>query len=177
VVFAVIAVFVCVWLLFVAPIFQEKENLARSENAALAKDIAEIESMNGNTTELENRMAEIEDYLSSKYASRADTADDAAARIEGICAGLGYRASKISVAQETMLYPAGVHTPALYSVDITFLIAGTEEVGASIIRGIEKTTTADFEITSFVYRATFPEDAEAAYYGEWIFTVTLYYYE
>jgi len=179
-----LAVVVCVWLVFFAPVFQEKERLVRSENAALAKDIAEIEAMNGNMEELENMIAVTEEYLASKYASRADTARDAAARIESICAELGYKPTKIALSQENMLHPAGTLAPALYSVDITFLIEDDEEVGAAVIRGLERYPTADFEVTGFVYRATPPEaagdedeDEETTFKGEWIITATLYYYE
>ena len=173
----VIAVAVCVWLLFVAPIFQEKEKQVRSENAALVKDISEIETMNGNMEELEKRVAETEGALEKKYVSRTVTALDAAAKIESICKELGYRTSKIALSQELMLHPAGAFTPALYSVDITFLIEEKEGAGAAVIRGLENYPTADFEVTGFVYRATFPEDEDADHTGEWIITATLYYYE
>jgi len=177
IVFIVIGVTVCVWLLYAAPAFQEKERQVRSENAALVKDIADIEAMNGDMTELEGWITDTEKAIDTKYASRAVTARDAAALIEAICAEAGYRASSIAVAQETLLHPAGTLTPALYSVDITFLIEDKGEAGAAIIRGLERSAAADFEVKSFVYRVTPPEDDEAAYYGEWIFTVTLNYYD
>ena len=177
IVFIVVAAFVCVWLLFAAPVFQEKEKQVRSENAALAKDISEIEAMNGNLEELETKFSETGTAIADKYASRADTAQDAAGRIESICAGLGYRTSKIAVGQPQLLSPAGSFSPALYSADITFLIEDTEEAGAAVIRGLENCGTADFEVTGFVYRATYPEDEETAFHGEWIFSVTLYFYE
>jgi len=177
IVFIVLAAAVCVWLIFIAPVFQEKEKQVRSENAALAKDIAEIEAMNGNIETLEAKFTETEDSIAKKYASRTDTARDAAVRIESICAGLGYRPSTIALGQETLLSPAKEFTPALYSVDITFLVESTEEAGAPIISGLENCLSADFEVTGFVYRATFPEGSEAAYHGEWIFSATLFYYE
>jgi len=185
--FVVIAVVVCVWLLAIAPVFQEKEKQARSENAALVKDITEIEAMNGNTEDLENRISETEAFLTKKYSSRTDTASVAAERIENIVAGLGFRTSRVAVAKEVMLHPAGTLTPALYSVDITFLIESTEEAGAPVIRAIENYALGDFEITSFVFRRHMPEaddededgneNVEAASFGEWIFTATLYFYE
>jgi len=189
IVFVIIAAAVCIWLLFIAPVFQEKEKQVRSENAALAKDIAEIEAMNGNLEDLENKFSETKINMANKYASRADTAGDAAARIESICAGLGYKTSKIAVGQPQLLFPAGSFVPALYSVDITFLIEDNEEAGAAVIRGLEKCKTADFEVTGFIYRSTPPkvseadedieviEVNEAEYHNEWIFSVTLYYYE
>jgi len=186
IIFVVIAVVVCVWLIAIAPVFQEKEKEVRSENAALVKDIAEIDAMNGNTQDLENRIAETEAFLTKKYSSRTDTASDAAGRIENIVAGLGLRTSKVAVAQEVMLHPAGTITPALYSVDITFLIESTEEAGAPVIRAIENYALGDFDITSFVFRQYMPiaededeesEDTRAAAVGEWIFTATLYFYD
>jgi len=189
IVFAALALFVCVWLLFIAPVFQEKEKMVRSENAALAKDIAEIEAMDGNLGELERKFAETGISMENKYASRTDTVREAASRIEGICAGLGYRTSKIAVGQEQLLYPAGSYAPALYSVDITFLIEDSEDAGAAVIRGLENCKTADFEVTGFVYRSTpvkendededseAAEDIEIVYHNEWIFAVTLYYYD
>jgi len=201
IVFIAVAAFVCVWLLFVAPVFQEKEKLVRSENAALVKDIAEIEAMNGNLEELELKFSEAETSMADKYASRTATADDAEGLIERVCGGLGLTTSKIAVGQEQLLSPAGSYTPALYSVDITFLIEDDEEAGAAVIRGLENYKSADFEVTGFIYRATHPEDEtvsedeavpedaapperatptednEADYHSEWIFSVTLYYYE
>ena len=176
-VFVVLGAVVCVWLLFAAPVFQEKEKSVRSENAALAKDIAEIETMNGNMEELEKRIAETAGALGDKYTARADTAADAAARIEGICASLGFRTAKIALSQEVMLHPSGALTPALYSADITFLVEAGEEAGPAVVRGLENYPTADFEVTGFVYRTTPPEDEEGDYTGEWIISATLYYYE
>jgi len=177
IVFIVLAAAVCVWLLFAAPVFQEKEKQVRTENAALTKDIAEIESMNGNLEELEGKFSEIERNIEEKLSSRADTAQKAAALIENICAGLGLYPMKIAVGQETLLHPAGALMPALYSVDITFLIESLEEAGADVIRGLESSRTADFEVTGFVYRGFPPEDDEGGYSGEWIIMATLYYYE
>jgi len=175
--FVVIAVFVFVWLFFVAPMFQEKEKLVRSENAALVKDIAEIESMGGSLETLETIISDTKESIADRLYARAETAGDAVARIESICAELGYSPSKIALSPVTKLSPAGMYTPALYSVDVNFLIESTAEAGPAVIRGIEKHPSADFEITGFVYRSFLPEGMEAAYTGEWIFTATLYYYE
>jgi len=175
--FFIIAAFLFIWLLSAAPTFQEKERVVRSENAALAKDITEIKSMGGSTEALEKMMADTEGIIQQKYDSRADSLANVTARIESICAELGYTPSKLVFGQKTLLYPAGAFAPALYSVDITFLIESTEEAGAAVIRGFEQCTSSDFEIISFVYRAIPQEDNEAEYYGEWIFTAMLYYYE
>ena len=180
--FVVLVAALCIWLFLIAPVFQEKERLVRSENAALIKDLAEIDEMNGNTEELDTKIADTEGNIKQKYTSRAETADKAAARIESICAGLGYHPVKIALGQKTLLHSAGAFAPALYSVDITFLIESTEEAGTPVIRGLESYVSADFEVTGFVYRTAPPEDSEeedeeAAYSGEWIFTATLYFYE
>jgi len=193
--FLVVAAVLCVWLLLIAPRFQEQERLVRSENAALVMDLAEIESMDGNTDELDRKIAETEGSIRQKFTSRADTADAAAARIEEICRGLGYFPSRIALGPQTLLHPAGVLTPAFYSVDITFQIDSDPAAGAAVIRGLENSPSTDFEIVGFVYRAFQPEgagededageeadaDEEAGEdvmgYGEWIFTVTLYFYE
>jgi len=187
-----LAAALCVWLVFVAPIFQEKERLVRSENAALKKDVTEIEAMDGSVEELDGMIAATDGSIRQKYDSRAVTADGAAKVIEEICSGLGHSPLKISLGQRTLLFPAGAYAPALYSVDVTFLIESDEEAGAAIIRGLENRVSADFEVKAFVYRAQLPEpigeeeegegEDEAAYMpaplsGEWIFTVTLYYYE
>jgi len=177
IVFVALAAVVCVWLFFVAPTFQEKERQVRSENAALAKDLAEIDAMNGNPEMLESRILETEDFMAKKFASRKDTAEDAVSRIEKICAELGFRPSKIALGQKQMLHPAGVFTPALYSADVTFLVESTEEAGPAVVRALENSKTADFEVTGFVYRSSPPEGKQAAYEGEWIFAATLYYYE
>ena len=197
--FVVVGAALCVWLLLAAPIFQEKERLVRSENAALAKDIAEIETMDGNTEELDKMIADTERAIQQKYSSRAETPDDAAARIEAICSGLGYYPSKIGLGPPVLLHPAGAIAPALYSIDITFQIESTEEAGAPVIRALESSASSDFVLTGFVYRApppppvADPENEEAAdngteagaaddneaepQPGEWIFTVTLFFYE
>jgi len=180
--FAALVIALCVWLVFFAPIFQEKERLVRSENAALIKDLAEIEEMDGSTEALDKKLSDTEGSIKQKYTSRAETADGAAARIESICVGLGYHPAKIAPGQKTLLHPGGAFAPALYSVDVSFLIESTEEAGAHIIRGLESCASADFEVTGFVYRALLPEeseeeDEEAEPSGEWIFTATLYFYE
>jgi len=191
--FLVVAAFLCVWLLFIAPRFQEQERLVRSENAALVMDLAEIESMDGSTDELDRKIAGTEGSIRQKFTSRADNADAAAGRIEEICRGLGYFPSRIALGPQALLHPAGVLTPAFYSVDITFQIDSDAAAGAAVIRGLENSPSADFEVVSFVYRAFKPESAgedadedeggdeeaveDVANYGEWIFTVTLYFYE
>jgi len=187
--FLVVAAFLCVWLLLIAPRFQEQERLVRSENAALVMDLAEIESMDGSTAELDRRIAETEGGIRQKFTSRADTADAASARIEEICRGLGYFPSRIALGPQALLHPAGVLTPAFYSVDITFQIDSSAAAGADVIRGLENSPSADFEVVGFVYRAFQPEiadedeeededaDEDIENYGEWIFTVILYFYE
>jgi len=177
IIFVALAAFVVVWLFLVAPTYQEKEKLVRSENAALVKDIAEIESMGGSLETLESVISDTEDSIANKFYARAETDADAAARIEKVCAELGYATSKIVLGQKQQLSPAGIYTPALYSVDVSFLIESTAEAGPAVIRGLEKLSSADFEITGFVYRSFPPEGMEAAYSGEWIITATLYYYE
>ena len=187
--FVIVAAAVCVWLLFAAPVFQDKEKQARSENAALVKDIVEIEAMDGSAEALDKLIADTKSSIKQQYTAREDTAEAAYALIESICAGLGHSASKTAVGQRALLHPAGAFVPALYAVDITFLVESAEQSGASIIRALENHKSADFEVTSFVYRVIRPEkdpeedpedeeaDEEAVYSGEWIFSVTLYYYE
>jgi len=176
-----IIVFLCVWLVFAAPFFQEKERLARSENAALKKDIAEIELMDGSTEALDEMISDIEGNIKHKYASRAVTADDAALRIEAVLRELGYYPSNITLGQKTQLQPAGALASALYSVGINFLVEDRVEAGAGVIRALENYPAADFEVTGFVYRQTVPpsddEEGGTPYKGEWIITATLYYYE
>ena len=175
--FAILAAAVCLWQLFAVPVFQEKERLVRAENAAMAKDIAEIESMNGSLDILEGYMAAASNNISGIYASRAVTANDAAAQIQIICEGIGVTAEKIALGPEIQLFPAGEYAPALYSIESTFLVEGTEETGPAVIHGLENSPSADFEITSFVFTSFPPEGSEAEYRSEWIFSATLYFFK
>ena len=174
--FVILVVAVFCWQFFAAPGFQEKVRLVRSENAALVKDIAEIEAMDSNLNTLDKYISDVENYMSNKYASRAVTAQEAPVLIERICGDLGFKADKIALGSETLLFPAGNIAPALYSADITFLVEGTEETGTYVVNGLESYSSADFEVTSFVYRSFPPEKSEMEYRSEWIFSVTFYYY-
>ena len=205
--FVAVAAALCVWLLFIAPVFQEKERVVRSENAALVKDIAEIETMDGSTDALDLMIAETDGNIRQRFESRAETADAAAAKIESLCKAIGITPTKIGLGPINLLHPAGAIAPALYSVDITFRIDSTKDAGPPIIRALESSASADFEVRGFVFRSPLPapgetedgeaegtaeggtaspgeaEDGDPETYadpnpvGEWIFTVTMFFYE
>jgi len=174
------------WQLLAVPGFSEKERMVRSENAVFEKDILEIEAMEGSTAELENKIYDAESRISEKYSSRSRTAEDIAGHITDLCEKAGIKNVKIDIGKSQVLSPAGIHVPALNTADVTILFEGMDGKGSAVIRNLENSRTADFEITAFVYRYipavnTDDEDEESSDpgrgRGEWLVTAKLYYYD
>jgi hypothetical protein len=192
---------VFLWQAIAVPRFSEKEREIRNENAALVKDINEIEAMNGSAAELEDRISVVEKGISQKYSGRSETVKTVSDIITRVQNETRLDHMQTKVGEGRMISPPGVFIPALYTAEITILFEGTEAVGPAFIRGLEKSMTADFEITAFVYRAPMDEPdfeegtdeeakeaeteeneeelaaSEVKTSGEWLITALIYYYD
>ena len=186
---AAVAAGVLLWLVFAAPGYTEREREVRNENAAMEKDIAEIEAMNGSTGAIEKKIKDAEDRIRERYAGRSVTAETAADVINEISRNAGVESVGIDVGKEKELSPPGVFAPALYAAEVTILFEGTEKLGAGVIQGLENSPTADFEVTAFIYSTVQPEEDEEdtkqdakqqpenmPQTGEWVITAKIYYY-
>ena len=181
-----LAAAVFLWQLIAVPVFAERERLIRSENAAFEKDIAEIGDMGGNAAELEKRMDDARNRIAEKYSGRAETTQTVSDRIRLICAEAGIDPVGIDIGKEQLLSPAGTFVPALYFAEVAILFEGMDDAGAAVIRGLENSRTADFEVTAFVYRniPAYEEEEEEEEEesteesrGEWLISAKFYYYE
>ena len=182
---------VFLWQLLAVPGFAERERMIRSENAVFEKDILEIAAMEGSTAELEKKIHDAENRLNERYSSRSEKAADITRHITDLCEKAGIKDVRIDIGKSQVLSPAGKYVPALNTADVTILFEGMDGKGSDIIRNLENSRTADFEITAFIYRymqATALEDEaaedgdEAAGNpgpgrGEWLVTAKLYYYD
>lgn len=178
-----LAAAVFLWQIIAVPVFAERERLIRSENAAFEKDIAEIRDMDGSAAELEKRMDDARNRIAENYSGRSETAQTASAQIALICAEAGIDPVGIDIGKGQMLSPAGAFVPALYFAEVAILFEGMDDAGAAVIRGLENSRTADFEVTAFVYRNIPPdeegegEESIEESRGEWLISALIYYYE
>ena len=195
---AAIALGVSVWMANMAPAYTEREREVRNENAALEKDITEIEAMGGTTEGIDERIREAEDRIDEKYSSRSVTDKDVYPLIYEIYAKAGVEDLGIMVGEGELLCPSSRYAPALYSVEVTLLFEGTKKKGTDVIRALENSLTADFAVTSFIYSDSpfsseeeGDEDKEGQEANEgneeagkeesqpisgWVIVATLYYY-
>ena len=186
------AAVVILWIVYAAPGYAEKERVIRDENASMEKDIADIEAMAGSTIEIEARIKDVENRIGEKYQRRSTTGDDAVSLIKEICDGSGALDLAIETGKERLISPAGKYAPALYSVEVSVFFIGKEKTGVNVIRGLENSELADFEVTSFAYRVAPTiedendenadeinseiQEEEPPLIGEWVVTAEIYYY-
>ena len=182
---AAVGVAALLWMVYAAPGYTERERETRNENAAMEKDIAEIEAMAGTTEEIDKRIRDAENRIGEKYQGRSVTDKDAASLVGEVCSNVGVDETGIDIGKARMLSPAGTYAAALYAADVTVMFEGTEKKGAAVIRGLENSRIADFEITAFIFRAIPPEEdydekpstVVPPEIGEWVITAVMYYYE
>lgn len=184
--FVALAAAVFLWMKFIVPGFMEKEQEVRSESAVLEKNIVEIEEMKGSAAEIDQKIQDAKDRIKEKYEGRGLNPQTAAGRIEEACANAGLEVEdvKIDIGPGKTLSPAGKLARALCSAEITIVFEDTELRGAAVIRNLENSVNADFEVKSFVFLALpIPEEEANKMFsgwvpiGEWTIKAQLYYYE
>ena len=184
VILATAAVCVLLWMIYAVPGYTERERSVRSENAVMKKDIADIEAMNGTTEAIDEKIKEAQAKIEEKYTKRRTTDETAASIIKDICKKAGVNKVDIDSGRQRMISPSGTYAPALYTAEVTVLFEGTEKEGANVIKGLEKSQNADFEVTAFIYSANASEEGEEEspetevlpQAGKWIITAAIYYY-
>jgi len=195
---ACLAAAVYLWQITAVPGYTERERMIRSENIEFEKDIAEIEAMERNTSELEKKIHDIESSIAEKYSGRAQTTETITDHIKLLCKEAGVDDVRIDIGKSRNLSPAGRYAPALNTAEVTILFEGMDDIGSGVIKNLENSGTADIEITAFVYRHIPPsapekedEDDEEDNdengenerapaepgRGEWLVTAQIYYYK
>ena len=188
---AAIGVVTLLWMINTVPGYTEQERAVRGENAAMEKDIADIEAMEGATEAIEEKTGDVKDRINEKYSGRSTTNEAVAPLIKEICEKAGVDKVGIDIGSERILSPAGIFAPPLCMAQVNILFDGTEKNGSDVLAGLESSSAADFEVTAFVYSAIIFEEGEedneeseedqqeagAQATGQWIITATIYYYE
>ena len=198
--FVALAAGVAVWVFNATPGYSEKERYVRAETAALERDIIEIDTMDGGVPELEKKIENVSDRIADRYTGRAGKAQSAEERVGEICEKAGLNDAGIDIGEAKQISSAGDYAPALYTAEVTIRFTGDDREGAEVVRGLENTKAADFEVTGFVCRISQQDREEAgeeteaetgegteaevelivvqgAPAGEWLITALIYYYE
>jgi hypothetical protein len=168
----VFALAVICYLLIALPICQERTDLLRAENKVLEKDISEIKDIHESPDEIALRWDAVRAEIKRLSGNMQTGAADAKVNLAKVCTGAGIPSPAITVKSEEEIRPAGERTPALYAVDAVLRFASDREAGLAVMKDLEGSKAARYEILSFGY----VEDAEDAAQGAWLLNVRLYYY-
>ncbi|MDR0357605.1 MAG: hypothetical protein LBH63_04485 [Clostridiales Family XIII bacterium] len=168
-----LTLFSALYICFVAPVFQERIDKLRMENKLLARDIAAIDEMRGDLTALKKDIADAEGKLSAIRERTSVGPAEVAFDISEKADAAGIAELDISEQESLAAGDKTAYGAQLFSRAIDISASGDFASGLRFMRSLEDSETGFYSVVGFAHSGGAEGDATS----QWIFRVTLYYYE